>query len=412
MLILTKDPKARSQLSLLLRDLGYRPEFHGDFDTFSAGLADQETPGTCLVDVDMDLDSVAVDRLRRAQGDEKVIGFECFRVGVEAKAGKNSGPYSSIIILPAHAERAKLRLKHVLNPSSFSVGPNRMATRSPFPVRRSFNNALGKIPGTKQSGLFNTPAHTRYLTGESQAARQLANLLKQKKANTRCLVLEAQEDAEFELVAREINFVSNEDRLPLELLDGAHLSIDYLQVLERQAAKAKTTVIAYAGRLDGLNEPSLRELIEFIDYLSSLRNPHLRLVLAHEKGSERYFQDGVAELLPKLDSITETIHIPSLLDRPEDIPSICQVLIGAMRTAHPFLVVSRVSPEAVAYLIEERAEYSYGKLVRTLRNSFALCRHRTLMPDDIKNFGESDMTTQHLLESMADESYFPTAESA
>lgn len=412
MLILTQDRKARSQLSLLLRDLGYRPQFHTELDGFLAGLADQETPDTCLVDVDMDLDAATVDQLRSAQGDEKVIGFECFRVGVEAKADKVSSLYSSVIILPAHAERAKLRLKHVLNPSSFSVGPNRLATRSPFPVRRSFTNGLGKIPGTKQSGLSNTPANARYLTCESPTTRQLVNSLKQKKSDTSCLILEAQEDAEFELVAREINFVNNGDRLPLELIDGAHLSIDYLQVLERQATKARTTVIAYAGRLDSLSEPALKELVEFIDYLSSLRNPHLRLILSHEKGSEPYFQDGVAELLPKLESLTETIQIPSLLERPEDIPSICQILIGAMRTAHPFLLVSRVSPEAVAYLIEERADYSYGKLVRTLRNSFALCRHRTLMPDDIKNFGESDMTTQHLLESMADESYFPTAGTA
>jgi hypothetical protein len=34
------------------------------------------------------------------------------------------------------------------------------------------------------------------------------------------------------------------------------------------------------------------------------------------------------------------------------------------------------------------------------------------MPDDIKNFGESDLTTQHLLESMADESFFPATETA
>lgn len=412
MLILTKDRKARSQLSLLLRDLGYRPEFFESLDVLLSAIQTKDSPDTCLVDVDVGLDAAAVDRLRSAQGEEKIFAFECFRAWTESKASQVAGLYASVIVLPAHAERAKLRLKHVLNPSSFSVGPNRLATRSPFPVRRSFNNALGKIPGTRQAHAINRPVHTRYLTCESQPSRQLASLLKKKRSETNSLVLESSEEAEFELVAREINFLNNGDQLPLEIIDGPHLSIDYLQVLERQANKAKTTVIAYAGRIDVLNEASLKELIEFIEYLESLRNPHLRLILAHEKEHQASLQNGVAELLPKLESLTESIRVPTLMDRSEDIASICQILIGSMRAAHPFLLVSRVSPEAVAYLIEQRADYSYGKLVRTLRNSFALCRHRTLMPDDIKNFGESDLTTQHLLESMADESFFPTTETA
>ena len=412
MLVFTKDRKARSQLSLLLRDLGYGPQFYNDLDMFTQALGDEGAPNNCLVDIDVGLDSTEVEALCNSHGDKKVIGFECFRAGAEAKADKVSALYSSVVILPAHAERAKLRIKHALTPGSFSVGSNRQLKRSPLPTRRSFTNTLGKIPGTRQSALLNKPAHTRYLTCESRAARQLANRLTQKISGTKSLFLEGQDDAEFELVAREINFLNNADCFPFELIDGAQLSIDYLQVLERQASKAKTTVVAYAGRLDAFSQPALCELIEFTEYLSSLRNPHLQLVLAHERGSEPYFQNGVADLLPRLKSLTERIEIPGLAERPEDIPTICQTFIGTMRTAHPFLQVSRISPEAVAYLIEERADYSYGKLVRTLRNAFALCQRRTLMPDDIKNFGESDLTTQHLLESMADEAYFPSVETA
>ncbi|TVP78170.1 MAG: hypothetical protein EA353_08915 [Puniceicoccaceae bacterium] len=412
MLILTRDRKARSQLSLLLRELGFRPVFHESLEGLLAAIQTQETSETCLIDIELELDLESMEQIRLAQAGEKIIGFECYRAGVEAKAEKVAALYSSVLILPTHAERAKLRLKHALNPIGQSGSTNRLATRSPFPMKRTLTSALGTLPGTKQRATFMTPVHTRYLVSESRAARQLIHDLKQKKSKSCSLLLESHEEAEFELIAREMNYLDNGDSLSLELIDGPHLSIDYLQVLERQANKEKAIVIAYAGRVDGLNQSSLSELIDFIEYLSSLRNPHMRLILAHEKGSEACFQSGVVEQLPKLRTLTESIHVPAFAERPEDIAPICQMLIASMRAAHPFLQVSRLSPETIAYLIEHRSEYAYAKLVRILRNSFALCRHRTLLPDDIKNFGESDLTTQHLLESMADESYFPSNETA
>jgi DNA-binding NtrC family response regulator len=252
------------------------------------------------------------------------------------------------------------------------------------------------------------PSYPRYLIGESPAGRAFVSDLKKCATESTSIFLVGQDEAEFELAAREVNYFANRDCAPLEIVTGDDLSIDYLQAVERQANAIKQPMLAYVGRVDDWNERAIRELVLFVEYLKNLRNPHLRLIMAYQQGSDEFFQIGVADYVKKLRKQVQSVQVPSLAERAEDIAPLCQILIGSMRAAHPFLLVGRISREAIDALVEDRANYSYAKLVRILRNSIALCQRTTLQIEDIKNYGESDLTTQHLLESMADEQYFPS----
>jgi hypothetical protein len=163
----------------------------------------------------------------------------------------------------------------------------------------------------------------------------------------------------------------------------------------------------YLGRSDDFSADALHEVELFIDYLSNLRQPYLRVYLAHAYGSEEFFREGVAKIFKPLTNKLRRLSLPSLADRASDIPKICHGTLGLLRTAHPFLLVQQISNSAVDYLVETRSSLSHGQLIRILRNSIALSKRPTLGVEDIKNYGESGLTTQHLLESMADENYFP-----
>ena len=107
-----------------------------------------------------------------------------------------------------------------------------------------------------------------------------------------------------------------------------------------------------------------------------------------------------------------TLSLPTLSERAEDIFLICKTMLAALRMAHPFVRVASFEPEAFSFLQSQGGELNYQKLVRLIRNTAALCKAEIATVEDLKNYSESDGITQHLLESMADESFFPQQDAA
>jgi DNA-binding NtrC family response regulator len=132
--------------------------------------------------------------------------------------------------------------------------------------------------------------------------------------------------------------------------------------------------------------------------------------LAHAAGTGEFFSEGVAEIFRPLCDRLDPIRVPCMEDRTEDIAGLCHTTIGMLRAAHPFLTVQGINNEAIAYLVETRADLNHQKLVRILRNSTALCQRPVLGVGEVKSYGESEISSQHLLESMADEAFFPAEE--
>ncbi|MGJ8639781.1 MAG: hypothetical protein ACSHYA_10335 [Opitutaceae bacterium] len=430
--ILTSDRLTKNQLSLLLRELGYAPTLHSDVASLRKALQECKPLTTILIDL---LHEIPDDDLKAIQTfDEELnlIGFERFDKNTRDEDRIPATTFSTSLIIPSHTERAKFRLKNAVKARKGTSGLLGNTTRGPFPggITRApfkggntrtpskltrppfkFNKAdASKRPFPKISNpLSNNDSNPtpRYLTVRSRSSEKLFEKLRSSVSIEGFLILEAVQDAEFEIICRELNYLTNSDTETLHILQPENIRIDHLEKLERQANKSKIIINCYVGRTDELDTIAASELRLFGEFLCNLRNPHLRLILGHELGSESYYRHGVSEHLTPINLKATRIVVPSLKDRPEDIPVICQQTLSNLRTVHPFLSVQRISKDAEDYLSEHRSDFSYTKLVRILRNAVALSKRSTLSVEDIKNYGESDITTQHLLETMADECYFP-----
>lgn len=407
--ILTSDKLTKSQLSLLLRDLGHAPRFHSELSELFKVLEVSQPRASVLIDLQFELNDAGLELMQSKNQAHQLIGFERHDADSPTPIRIPANSFSTSIIIPTHSERAKLRLKNALRAGNTLKRPAKPlgSTRPPFSFSKADKkpNLLSNSKTTRSKNLDTTRA--RYLIADSPSSIKLFETLKRFSQKKGLLILEANEEAEFEIIARELNFLSNSDTSTLYIIDNNNLRIDYLQKLERKANKSKVVMHCYVGRTDELDEVAASELRLFGEYLCNLRNPHMRLIVGHEKKTEEFYRNGVAEHLNSFVKKAERIKIPSLGKRAEDIPAICQLTLSFLRTVHPFLIVQRISKEAELYLCEQRHQYSYTKLVRILRNAIALSQRDYLSVEDIKNYGESSMTTQHLLETMADENYFP-----
>ena len=122
--------------------------------------------------------------------------------------------------------------------------------------------------------------------------------------------------------------------------------------------------------------------------------------------SEGYLEKEVKALLNKFRELGETVEIPFMAERKEDVSLIAQSIFTTLRSAHPFLVTRMLSQSAIDYLEAQCAEMSYSGLVRIIRNSMSLTERDTLTENELKSFGDDSPTTSHLIESLADEKYF------
>ncbi len=415
--VVTTDRRAKSQLSLLLHDLGYPPRFIATSEDLCKSLSSSMEVKSILLDIQDLTDEQVLTALKQQHANLRLIGFDLFE---RKRSGQTDYPkgLDSCIVIPSHAERAKARLKSALavsNPNATAIKRSGL-TRPPIAFKRPASKfSVKSALRTKSAAAPITeiaPVTAHYMTAISPSSKAFVSELKTETADRNVVILTGGEGAEFELAARELNYQVNADRTPLHVITSDDLSSDILEKVERAAAKAKTPAYCYIGQTDDLDETSALEVSLFLEYLENLRNPHLRIILAHHDGSEALFKEGVAKVVQTIRAKRPATVLPSLDERAEDIPSICNALLASLRTAHPFLLVSSITEGAIQHLIDSRAEFSHSKLVRTLRNAIGLSQRTALCIEDLKNYGESDTTTQHLLESMADEGFFPTADAA
>ena len=412
--VLTSDHRAKNQLSLLLHDLGDPPRFFTNSQELCEALSSQATEvKTVLLDTADANDAALLNSLKSRFPGIRLVGFELYARAKEHAALKPSPALDSCILLPAHAERAKARLRGVIRQPAANVATNKTAfQRLPLAFKRPASKAASRPLLSKGFSAKQPAQPPRYLTANSTAAARFIDELVAEGSNSNVIRLTGEEGGEFELAARELNYQFNHDQSSLRLLNGDDLTLDSLEKIERQAKREGRHLTCYVGRTDEWDHNSSRAISLFIEYLDNLRNPHIRLILADECGSEAYFKEGVADAVRTIRSKQKALAIPPIRDRAEDIPAICHSLLANLRMAHPFLLVDSITEEAIAYLVETRTQLSHAKIVRTLRNAIALSQRNTLHIEDLKNYGESDTTTQHLLESMADEGFFPTEEAA
>jgi DNA-binding NtrC family response regulator len=414
--VLTQDRIAKSQLSLILRELGYEARFHADLATLALRTGNQPCADIILIDLQLNQQAHGIEMIKTAHSGARLIGFQHYS-SIDSDLPVNKpAELSHHFILPAHAQRAKARIQSTLKEAT-KVGTSnkhnqKRSTIGTSHFTRAATQAKNRLKLSDKRTLFKPHQQTltsNYITAHSLAAQHFIQAVKHATLTDNAILLTGHEGAEFELAAREINYQSNADAHSIVLLCDNTIDLETLEKIERKANKDKAITYCYLGKVDELMEPSMRSIQDFLQYLAHLRNPHLRLILSYENGSDHILPIRVLELIKEIQPHFQRLVIPEMAERGEDIRSICLHLLSTLRTAHPFLQVKSISNESIEYLVEHRQQLNYSGLVRIIRNSVALSQQHIITPEDFKNYGESETTTQHLLESMADEQFFPPA---
>jgi hypothetical protein len=409
--ILTRERHVKSQLSLLLRDLSYTPVFFESLASYVDEPSVAESRQPVLLDLALPDSEKIASGIKQVSPNTCVIGFVCFDPSTHAgEPPAKPESLDGFFLLPSRADRAKVRIISALRAQD---------TRAP--IRRGMSHSLYstllKRPGAtfaggaKRTAVSSDTAEiisARYLEVKSVASRSFVHHMRRIDPSVPFIILKGKEGAEFELAARELNYQNNADAEQLFFGDSDGLRMESLELIEKEAVKERKKRFCYMGCSAELSLQSAKQLVLFVDFLNHLRNPHLRVIMAHEDGSEAYLQGGVEAVLKPFFSRAIILNLPGLDERMDDIRPISIALIANLRAAHPFLRVKGLSEEAIQHLTGMRHELSYAKLCRILRNACALCQREQLSMDDLRNYEEHETTTCHLVESMADEQFFPS----
>jgi DNA-binding NtrC family response regulator len=401
-------------------DMGHSPAFHASWASLCEAIhPPTPTASAILIDLSIAIDATRFSQIQSEHKALHLIGFESLTA---KRLTSNEGYLSQLsqsLVLPPHAERAKSRLKSVLRHTQRAnahspSNQRKAATNLPRLTKSGFKRAATQIIGSSRK--LSPVAGAKQQDAQYMATRSAHSLTCLREIQgldaPNMLLLQGEEGTEFEIIAREINFQLFKESNPLHILPADELRLDSLEKLERAAKSSQSLQCCLIGKTEDLTENSARELGLYIEYLDNLRNPHLCIILCHELESEAYFHAGMIEHYQQFVSKLHRIEIPAIRQRAEDIPYLCRHQLAALRTAHPFLQVHAITNEAIDYLVQNKENFTYDKIVRTLRNAMALSKRTQLCVEDLINYGESDHVTQHLLESMADEQFFPTAAAA
>ncbi len=410
--ILTQNPQVQEQLSELLGDLGQEFTFHNTLEPLLKAVRRLTKSDYVFYDLQLEDTLWAFERLYTGCKKSNLVALE--RLTKETSLDHNQCPagVENYLLLPPKMERALPRVQQLLREVA-QQNAKKQATRK--------KNASNRAKATKQP-LKQTkkaapmaattptfPAIARYLQALSPAMRNLLAEVQTIVEEDGIIVIEGNEGAEFELLAREINFRANGDACPLHVIDPMHLDAEELNSL-LDATDDTTTTYVFLGQTVDWTVKAAYEIERFIERCDAHKNLPLRIIMAHAADSESYMADNTRPLVKTLRKRGLTICIPDMSEREEDIPMIAAMTFSTLRMAHPFLSSRILSAAAVKFLQSEAETMDYARLTRIIRNAMALSQKDVISEDTIRNLSDNSPMTQHLIESLADERYFKTAE--
>ncbi|MGZ0657321.1 hypothetical protein ACWPKO_03330 [Coraliomargarita sp. W4R53] len=395
--ILTRNPKLTEQLTQLLAGGQQVFHFHDDLEALILMLPKLKKMDKVFYDLQLEPTLMAFDALRFGSRKTNLIAFERL-----AEGSKNSNcPKTAkhYFMLSADLHKSRVRLKQVLH------DVDTLAVKK----KRARKKVAAKKTSTSKSNRNQQTAPpitlSRYLTAKSDAMQQLLVKIAELAKQPKFVFLTGEDGADFELTAHELNFRTNGDQSPLHIADPMRVEIDEIK---RKLCSQDQTGYCYLGLSYELGALTIARLTNYLEQLSvaDAQEPTPCFILGHVDDSEDYLEDEVKALLKSFQKMGETIEIPPLAERKDDVSLIAQSIFTTLRTAHPFLMTRMLSRSAIEYLEAQCAEMSYSGLARIIRNSMSLTERDTLTENELKSFGDDSPTTSHLIESLADEKYF------
>ena len=415
--VLVHENRSRSRLSLLLRELGQTAGFHRDIESLLLSFReDEKKSDPVLVDLRArtSYGETCFSRLKNELEERILIGFEEFDPDSADQGNERPEGLQHHLLLPPQAERAKLRLRTVL--SECRRSQNRSANTGRTPVRKGFRRAFNPSAGGRSFPRKSPPPRSeapekplRYLMTQSPASREFGNRLLESLSFETMLVLTGEAGCEFVLAAREMQYQLYGDDESLANIPSDEIEIDLLTRLEKQAKDSGRPRLCFIERCEDISVDAAEDLRLFIQNIENIRDPHLRIIVGREENCA-FLHPEAGEIFAHLLDKRQWLRVPPLSERLEDIRPIATGFLSSLSFAHPFLNVKEIDTEAFEYLEENRHEFSYRSLVQILRNAVALGQNRILTADGIQDFLTRDLTAEHLLESSADDAYFPREE--
>jgi DNA-binding NtrC family response regulator len=417
--VLTHDKGVRSELAEFLEEIGHECVFHESPEPLVKAVRKLNKSDFVFYDLQLEDILWAFEQLYTACKRTNLVAFERMTKQTDVENNQCPAGVENYLLLPRNPERAKERVRKVLREIL-----QRAASRKKAQKKKAASKARKKVSKAKSeerskavevsgesSGMSNSVvlAIARYLQTNSPAMRQLMVDITAAQDSDVHLVLEGEEGAEFEMLAREINFQQNGDARPLHLIDPMDLKPGELtQLLSEVTERGSQREYLYLGQTADWLDRIADEIEEFFELYQASKDPPLQLIIAYSEGSEAYTSERVRTLVRRMRRKGRVLRLPGMGERKEDIPMIAHTVFATLRMAHPFLRTRVLSAGAVEYLQSECLTMDYCRLARIIRNSMALSKGDTISRESIISFSDDSPITQHLLESMADECYFKT----
>ena len=415
--ILTLDPTTDERLRQLLEALSQTCIIHSELDALVKASKRLDKQSAVFYDLRLENKLWAFERLYTSCKRTNLVGFEPLTEDT-ANGGQHCVEgVEHYILLPKNEVRAKTRIQEVLRAIRQKAVAKKRASATRAKKRSDSAATTKAVQGTEVASAA-TPAavaqapagQARYLHAQSSVMQRFLGEMLKRPENGVMTVIEGEDGAEFELAARELNFISNRDQAPLLCLDPMLFCGEELRRALGAANERKKIQYCYLGLSADITGESAQQLERFLDEYRKSEAPFLKLVMGHVQDSQSYFAAAAIEVIAELRKDADVLKLPPMNERSEDVEAIVQTVFSNLRMAHPFFHVRNLAPSAINLFRDECEQMDYSRIVRTLRNALALSQHPTLTDEEIRNFWDNSTTTQHLIESLADEKFFQTDE--
>ncbi|HAV14425.1 MAG TPA: hypothetical protein DCX06_13180 [Opitutae bacterium] len=400
--ILTTDDKMIDQLTQLLAGGQHMFTFYTDLEELIATLPKLKKPDMVFYDLQLESTLWAFDALHYGTKKTNLIAFEPVEEGSKEGAHRCPKNAKHYLVLSSDSRRSKVRLQKVILEVAKKSVKKKVARKT---AKKKAVPALAAVEGATNVVSSVSPVTiTRHLTTRSPAMQDFITEICSAAESASLVLIDGEDGAEFELVARELNFRANGDAFPLMVLDPMQLCAAQLHIL----SKGKNTpCYCYIGLSYELTSHSVDQLADSLKLIFKERvNSPLRLILGHVADSETYVSATAMDLVKMFRKDGKVLDLPGMCDRKEDVHVIAQSVFTTLRVAHPFLCTRTLSTKAIEFLEEGHESLDYSRLVRVIRNAMALTQRDTLTEKELKNFSDDSPTSQHLIESLADETFF------
>ena len=419
--ILTQNPEVKTRLGAFLEEMGKEYVFHETLLTLEKKLSRLKKTDAVFYDLQLEEHIWAFEPIYLGSRKTHMVVFEPSDTGAVSYSPMGNEHF---LILSKDDARAKTRLVALFHELTKLSAPRKAAkkkvkkkavAKKKASAQKTDTTASATSKKVTQAGgeASAVTQNTRYLQSQSEAMHAFVGELQAAAGKHKFIMLQGEDGSEFELAARELNFQANRDVSPLIVLDPMNLSSKELELIEVEARHSKIDQYCYLGLTLELNSQSVSEIAAFLGHLKMQlkeQNTYLHLIIGHEMGSESCFPDNIR---PTLDAVRGTSHllqIPDMADRADDISAITHSIFSMLRMAHPFLQARSIDSSAIKHLEAECADLDYSRIKRVLRNAMALGRSPILTKDELLSFRDNSPTTQHLMESLADEKFFPSTQ--